>query len=245
MSAQRHDARLRVLVCGSRSLRDGETRLAIRKRLEKLPSGSEVLHGGAQGADTMAAEAALELGLRSSCFPADWRRHGRRAGIVRNVEMLNAQPDLVLAYWDGESAGTAHTVAEARRRGIPVELSVSVPSCATARTWDELSDEERLVSFVVWDVRVRDLPSDVAEAARRVAGRTRLPRRPGTGYAAGSWRVSVIPRSGTEPVVDIWPLALGPCVAELAERAEDPYALLVQPALTEEQLADAHRELAQ
>jgi hypothetical protein len=36
--------------------------------------------------------------------------------------MLNGSPDLVIAFWDGESRGTRHTIDEAKRRGIPVEI---------------------------------------------------------------------------------------------------------------------------
>ncbi len=36
--------------------------------------------------------------------------------------MLESKPDLVLAFWDGQSRGTKHTITEARRRNIPVVL---------------------------------------------------------------------------------------------------------------------------
>lgn len=42
--------------------------------------------------------------------------------MIRNIEMLDQKPDLVLAFWDGASTGTGHTVAEAGKRGIPVEI---------------------------------------------------------------------------------------------------------------------------
>jgi hypothetical protein len=60
-------------------------------------------------------------------FPADWERYKRRAGIIRNLEMLDQEPDLVIAFWDGKSRGTAHTIGEARRRGIPVEVVSADP----------------------------------------------------------------------------------------------------------------------
>jgi len=36
--------------------------------------------------------------------------------------MLDWEPELVLAFWDGRSTGTEHTITEANRRGIPVEV---------------------------------------------------------------------------------------------------------------------------
>ena len=53
-------------------------------------------------------------------LPADWSRHGRRAGVLRNLAMLDEQPTRVLAYHRAGSPGTTHTITEARRRGIPV-----------------------------------------------------------------------------------------------------------------------------
>lgn len=115
-----------VLVCGSRSWRDGE---AIRKRLARLPRGTTVLHGGARGADRLAGTVARSLGLAVVELRADWSR-GRWAGLERNLAMLDRGPDLVLAFWDGASGGTAHCIAHAERRGIPVERILSFASFA-------------------------------------------------------------------------------------------------------------------
>ena len=109
-----------VLVCGSRSWRDPH---AIADRLAKLPRGTTIVHGGARGADALAGTVANSLGLEVLEIPADWKRYGRSAGYRRNVAMLDDyRPALVLAFWDGRSTGTAHTVREANERRIPVEI---------------------------------------------------------------------------------------------------------------------------
>lgn len=110
---------MRVLVCGSRSWHSAEP---IRERLRQLPRGSTVLHGGARGADRLAGTVAALLGLRVVEYPAKWRERGNRAGLERNLVMLDEQPDLVLAFWDGRSTGTAHVLSEAQRRGIALEV---------------------------------------------------------------------------------------------------------------------------
>jgi hypothetical protein len=110
---------VRVLVCGSRTWRRWEV---IERRLRELPPRSEVIHGGARGADLLAAGLAVGLGLDVTEYPADWRGEGKRAGVLRNLAMLNSEPDLVLAFWDGLSLGTAHVVREARARGIATEV---------------------------------------------------------------------------------------------------------------------------
>lgn len=110
-------------MCGSRDWTDEN---AIGDRLSRL--GHEVgwhctiVHGAARGADRIAAEIALSLGFRVEDHPADWPRYGRRAGFLRNVQMLSTGIGLVLAFQRGGSRGTQHTIDEARKRGIPVEV---------------------------------------------------------------------------------------------------------------------------
>lgn len=70
----------------------------------------------------LADEIARGYALTVRLFPADWEQHGRSAGILRNNDMLDTNPDLVIAFWDGKSRGTWHTINEARRRGIPVDV---------------------------------------------------------------------------------------------------------------------------
>ena len=113
-----------VLVTGARDYKD---RAKIRARLALLPKDALVIHGACHlgGADILADEEAKALGLRVRPFPADWRKHGRAAGPIRNRAMLDATPDLVLAFHPdlARSRGTADCVAEACRRGIPVEVA--------------------------------------------------------------------------------------------------------------------------
>ena len=114
---------MRVVVSGSREWgRIPEERERVYERLVALPPDTIVLHGNARGADEIADQAARYLRLKREPHPADWRMLGRRAGIVRNVQMLDTQPDLVIAFWDGESRGTDHMIQTARKRGIPVEV---------------------------------------------------------------------------------------------------------------------------
>ena len=113
---------MRVLLCGSRHWTDGDL---ILRELSALQSVEVVIEGEAPGADTHARHAAEQLGIPVLHFPADWDRHGRAAGPLRNQQMLDeGKPDLVLAFTDGlnTSRGTADMVARARRAGVPVRL---------------------------------------------------------------------------------------------------------------------------
>jgi hypothetical protein len=97
-----------------------------------------LLHGGARGADAAIARAAHQLGWSSLVMPAQWQRHGRAAGPIRNRELLqqaiaravaHSSPGsmasvLVVAFPGG--AGTASLVQQARRLAFrsPVPIAV-------------------------------------------------------------------------------------------------------------------------
>jgi hypothetical protein len=112
---------LKVLVCGSRDWTDEQliARVLLGLTTERHV---EIIHGGARGADRIAAQIASEFEFDVQTFPADWRAHGRWAGLRRNLQMLDENPDLVIAFQRNGSRGTQHTIDEARRRGIAVEV---------------------------------------------------------------------------------------------------------------------------
>lgn len=110
---------MRYLICGDRNWSDYEAVWAV---VESLPDDSVVIEGAARGADSMAALAASERGLTLDIYPADWDRHGRAAGPVRNMQMLNSgKPDVVIWFHNNLAAskGTRHMVNAARAAGIP------------------------------------------------------------------------------------------------------------------------------
>jgi hypothetical protein len=110
---------VKVLVTGSRDWTDYEP---IFDRLSACDAGTVVIEGGAPGADRLASHAAWNLRLDHQRFPADWKKYGKAAGPIRNLAMLDESPDLVIAFQRNGSRGTQHTVDEARKRGIPVEV---------------------------------------------------------------------------------------------------------------------------
>jgi hypothetical protein len=119
-----HDRALRILVCGSRDWTDKDAIVDVLH--DYAHANVIVLHGGARGADRLADEVAFRIyGFGVEEFPADWKKHGKRAGLLRNLRMLDAHPDKVIAFQRNGSRGTQHTIDEARRRGIPVEVHTS------------------------------------------------------------------------------------------------------------------------
>jgi len=120
---------MRVLVCGSRSWIDADLILTYLQRV----GATLVIHGGAKGVDRLAGQAASRLDIPVEVYAADWDRYGKQAGFIRNGEMLaRGRPDLVLAFWDGQSRGTQHMfgLSQSRKfqtlviqRVIPVQQS--------------------------------------------------------------------------------------------------------------------------
>lgn len=110
-----------ILVCGSRNW---NIMGPVMARLEKLPKLSTIVEGGCEGADKLARQAADVLGFDVIEYPANWNGRGKAAGPYRNRKMLDLKPDLVIAFHENleTSKGTADTVREAKRRGIPVEV---------------------------------------------------------------------------------------------------------------------------
>ena len=110
---------MRVLVCGSRTW---TTRWLIESMLVKHKA-TVVIDGAAKGADSLGHNVAVGLGLKTIRFPADWKKHGKAAGPIRNQQMLDeGKPDLVLAFWDGKSRGTQDMIERTKKAGIEITV---------------------------------------------------------------------------------------------------------------------------
>ena len=118
----------RILVTGSREFSDYTTIClelgAVMKRLiatEGTCPDVIVVHGAAKGADTLAERAARAFGMGTEPHPADWDGYGRRAGFIRNAEMVSLGADLALAFYKqgAGNKGTDHCAKLAEKAGIP------------------------------------------------------------------------------------------------------------------------------
>jgi len=107
-----------VLVCGGRDFSDQQYMWALLEREHAKHKFARVIHGAARGADRMSGEWACQSGIPVTTFPADWAKHGKRAGPIRNQQMLDeGKPDLVIAFPGG--AGTADMVRRAKAAAVP------------------------------------------------------------------------------------------------------------------------------
>ena len=79
---------------------------------------TEIISGGAKGADTLGANFAENNDIPLKVFPAEWDKYGKSAGFIRNQQIVNAC-DIVLVFWDGISKGTADTISKAKIAKVP------------------------------------------------------------------------------------------------------------------------------
>jgi hypothetical protein len=106
---------MKVLVTGSRYWESGDI---IREDL-RLLDPVYVIQGGASGADSFAHQWCKRNGRISVTYFADWEKHKKAAGPIRNKRMVEeSKPDIVLAYGTGN--GTMHTKSVAEKLGIEV-----------------------------------------------------------------------------------------------------------------------------
>lgn len=104
-----------AIVCGGRNLRD---RNLVFRILDWFKP-SLVVHGGAPGADSLAQEWSERRGVPAAVYPADWEKHGKAAGPIRNERMVSENASgAVIAFPGGK--GTASTVGFAHQYRVPV-----------------------------------------------------------------------------------------------------------------------------
>jgi hypothetical protein len=129
----------RILVTGSRAWDDWVTvwtalEDAIEEAYRKGRREYVVVHGGAKGADQIAADFCEDQAgwyddyanqvLAVERHPADWDKHGKAAGPIRNQAMVDLGADVCLAFQIGDSRGTADCIRRAEKAGIPIRRYV-------------------------------------------------------------------------------------------------------------------------
>lgn len=100
------------VVTGGRNYKDIE---CVRIWLARLPPLSKVVHGGAQGADSLAHEVAQSLGFEVEVYEASWDVWGKDAGKIRNQVMLEGSVPCTLLVFPG-GHGTLDMVNRAAKR---------------------------------------------------------------------------------------------------------------------------------
>ncbi len=114
---------MRIAIIGSRHL-DYKKHFdfVLEKLNENVPvNATEIVSGGAVGIDSIAERFAAEKGIKTKIFLPDYDAYGKKAPILRNIEIVEYCHYLI-AIWDGDSRGTAFTVAKCVENGVPVKI---------------------------------------------------------------------------------------------------------------------------
>jgi hypothetical protein len=108
---------MKLIIVGSHTFTDYQ--FLCQTLAPERPRITQVLTGGARGADQLGYRWAWKHAITHQLFRADWERFGKSAGVRRNHQMAQAG-DMLIAFWDGQSTGTAHMVQCMRQLGKPV-----------------------------------------------------------------------------------------------------------------------------
>jgi predicted Rossmann-fold nucleotide-binding protein len=108
---------MRVIIAGGRDY----SLTAEDYRYLESQEISEVVCGGATGADECGREWAIKKGIPVKLIVAQWSKHGKAAGPIRNRHMAE-YADCLIAFWDGKSRGTKNMIETAEKMGLKVYI---------------------------------------------------------------------------------------------------------------------------
>ena len=106
----------RVIIAGTRTFADYALMAHKLDQIlsRKLPD-VVILSGCCRGADQLGERYAAERGLPVERYTAEWERLGKRAGPIRNQQMVDSKPDAVVAA----EKITARVRLDARKQRCP------------------------------------------------------------------------------------------------------------------------------
>lgn len=102
---------MKLAIIGSRSFNNYEL---LKIEVNKIKNVTCVVSGGAYGADYLGKLYAKENNLEYIEFKPNWDEHGKKAGFLRNIDIINTS-DIIIAFWDGLSSGTLHSINLAKK----------------------------------------------------------------------------------------------------------------------------------
>lgn len=108
---------------GSLTENDKKVRKAVFAYVATLPKDTVIVSGGASGVDSWAEQAARHYGLpKPIIHKPQWKIYGKSAGMVRN-RLIVRDADCLVAFWNGFSSGTRHSIMLAEDQGKRVIIN--------------------------------------------------------------------------------------------------------------------------
>ena len=115
---------MNLAIIGSRTFNDYEL---LKQELKPFLDDNEIkdnlkiVSGGAKGADTLGERWAKENNIEILIYLADWNKYGKKAGFMRNYDIIK-NCEAVIAFWDGISKGTAHSLKLAKEQNKFIKI---------------------------------------------------------------------------------------------------------------------------
>lgn len=116
----------KLIVAGGRDFNDAalmERVLIALADVDYADMALSIVSGMARGADALGYQFAQANGVKCYPFPAEWEKHGKRSGFVRNAAMGDFA-DGLLAFQCREqpTPGTAHMIKYMQSLSKPVHI---------------------------------------------------------------------------------------------------------------------------
>ena len=113
---------MKIIIAGGRDFEDYKHLCGICDEVLSHFENVSIVSGTARGTDRLGERYAKEHGYKVDRFPADWDKHGKRAGYLRNQQMAK-YADGLIAFWDNKSKGTKNMISEANKERLMIVVS--------------------------------------------------------------------------------------------------------------------------
>ena len=102
---------MKVIVAGSRDFCDLSL---VKEAFKDLEGVTEIISGGANGADSLGEIYAENNDIKLTVMNADWDQYGKGAGHIRNGQMAE-YGDMAVIFWDSVSKGTENMIKQMKK----------------------------------------------------------------------------------------------------------------------------------
>jgi len=112
---------MKTIIAGTRTFNDYELLVSKLTEFRLTHDITEIVSGGAIGADRLGEVYAMRNDIPIKPFPANWNKHGNAAGPIRNRQMAE-YADQLIVFWDGSSKGTENMIDSMDKQKKPMYM---------------------------------------------------------------------------------------------------------------------------
>jgi len=126
---------MKIAIVGSREFTPSILIEETMNRIFSKHHNDILISGGAKGVDSIAEQivdkwnkmgyyySKTPYQFQKIIFKPDWDKYGKSAGFIRNKLIIN-EADRVIAFWDGKSKGTKHSIDLSIAQNKPIDIYV-------------------------------------------------------------------------------------------------------------------------